>query len=221
MDYFLDTEFCQISKTLITLAIIREDNVAMYVGVKGALGKVEDQWVKDNVIPYIDKAPIPCRWHSVEEIQQMLEKFFAGDECPTIIVDWPSDINYFSDLIITGPGKMINVKGMTFELKRVESYPTEVTPAFQHVAYWDAMALKQKVQFPNGMKLNELHDIQKEFLRYNPVTGDEFHQDVLDGFKMRLQFPEVPWYFNPWTGKHRTPEAAQADPYGAKIKHGD
>lgn len=221
MDYFLNVKFCPIGETLLTLAIIREDNVAMYVGVEGAIDQLQDDWVKGHVVPVIDKAPIPCRWVRIKDIQQKMALFFGDDPRPNFIVNWPEHLIYFHKLLIPEPGRMIAMNSYTVEMRRLSVYPSEVTPAVKDNAFWDAMVLKQKIQFPNGMKLDDLPDIQKEFLAYNPVTGDEFRQDTLDGFAMRKQFPDVPWYFNPWTGKRRDPDAAQADPFGEKIKHGD
>ena len=221
MDYFLDLKFCPISETLLTMAIIREDNVAMYVGVEGSLDKIQDDWVKQNVVELIDKAPIRCHWSNVKEIQQKMVKFFDGDKRPNFVAGWPEHLIYFHKLIVPEPGRMIVMEPYTIDMRRTNGYPTEVHTAVRHNAFWDAMVLKQKVQFPNGMGQQDLLKIQEELLTFNPVTGEDFPQDVLTGVTMRQHNPEVPWYYNPWTGKMRDPEAMQADPFGAKIKYGD
>lgn len=66
----------------------------------------------------------------------------AGDPGPVVISDWPDDIRYFCELLITGPGQMIALPGVRFEVRRVDAYPTTLEGAVQHNALWDACALQ-------------------------------------------------------------------------------
>jgi hypothetical protein len=219
MDYFIDFKYDPQTRTPVTLAIIREDNTAAYFGFEGSVDKITDEWMKENFVPLIDRAPITCRWLSKEQIQEHLTKFFAGDDCPNIITMWPDDVEYFCNLLTTGPRSMIDVKAFTFKMQYVSTYPSEVTPAVMYNAFWDAMALKQKTQFPNGMDEKLLLEIQNELFKFNPVTGETFIQDVYNGPEMRRQHPDVPWYYNPWTGAPRDHSLQQLDPFGEKIKY--
>jgi hypothetical protein len=63
-----------------------------------------------------------------------------------VISDWPDDIKYFCQELITGPGKMVDIPGITFEVVRVDAWPNKIPGALQHNAYWDAIALKMKCE---------------------------------------------------------------------------
>jgi hypothetical protein len=79
-------------------------------------------------------------------ITEALENFLVGKNGPgkpvRIHTDWPDDVKYFSELLLTGPGTMINIPGIEFKVNRVDSYPTTlVKGAKQHHAWWDAFVL--------------------------------------------------------------------------------
>ena len=57
-------------------------------------------------------------------------EYVAGDNCPTC------------GALITGPGEMVAIPRLKFELERVDAYPTTLEGAIQHNALWDARALK-------------------------------------------------------------------------------
>ena len=67
-----------------------------------------------------------------------------------IIADWPDDIRYFCQAIITAPGQMVNIPRLTFELARVDAYPSQLAGAVQHNALWDARALRALFIKPKG-----------------------------------------------------------------------
>lgn len=149
MDYVIDFEFDGYKGKLISMALVREDLVSMYVGFKDTVAGITDEWVANNVIPVLDSAPIPIRWRTNKEVQEDLEKFFKGDNHINIITDWPDDVSYFSQLLLTGPGTMINIPGIKFEVRRIDAYPTRLKDAVQHNALWDAQALMYKITHPN------------------------------------------------------------------------
>lgn len=103
-----------------------------------------DEWVAENVIPIICNSPQhPTPVDTDAEAGLMVAWFLAGDDAPTIVVDWPDDIKYFCKLLIVGPGRMVPIPGpITFEIHRVDAYPTKLEGAIQHNAWWDAMALR-------------------------------------------------------------------------------
>lgn len=41
--------------------------------------------------------------------------------------------------------RTVNIPALTFEIFRVDSYPTELPEAVQHNALWDARALRRKI----------------------------------------------------------------------------
>lgn len=139
MKYFLDTEFNGMGGALISLALVREDGAEFYVSTPCAQ---PDPWVKANVMPIIkcigaepielDRSLIGCA----------IGSFLHGDNFPIIVADWPDDIKYFCQAIITAPGEMIDIPRLRFDMLRIDAYPTTLTGAVRHNALWDARALR-------------------------------------------------------------------------------
>ena len=144
MQYYLDCEFNEFGGDLISLALVREDNESIYL----VYPELEEYgpWVKENVVPIIWNipSPLPGMAHRVDQESgaRQIAQFLYGDPNPVIITDWPDDIRYFCQAIITGPGMMINIPQVTFHMVRVNAYPTTLEGAVQHNAWWDAKALK-------------------------------------------------------------------------------
>jgi hypothetical protein len=140
MRYFLDTEFNEFGGDLISLAMVSEDGAReLYAATEcdrpGA-------WVKENVIPIVDCSGASPLWIEPDEFGKLIAWFLDGDEVPTMIADWPDDIRYFCQAIISGPGEMVSIPRLAFQVLRVDSYPTELPGAVQHNALWDARALR-------------------------------------------------------------------------------
>lgn len=139
MKYFLDTEFNEFGGELISLALVREDGFSTYLATKCAK---PGAWVAANVIPVIEAPGAYPKWVEPHEFAFLIAAYLQGDEGPTIIVDWPDDIRYFCQAIITGPGTMAPIPRLRFDLIRIGAYPTTLPGAIQHNAWWDAMALR-------------------------------------------------------------------------------
>jgi hypothetical protein len=152
MDYFLDTEFDGYQGKLISLAMINEKGKSIYAYIDYAFpGEINTDWVRENVIPVLFKHDtnsvdiVPIRPNEMIQLSKLIESFLAGDPNPHIIADWPDDFKYFSELVLTGPGTMINSPRLTMEVVRVDAYPTIIPNAVQHNAWWDAVALRYKL----------------------------------------------------------------------------
>lgn len=157
MDYYLDTEFNGFGGDLISLALVREDGRGLYTLY--AQEPPYTDWVKQNVLPYLydfpaGVYPIEAKRSTGSSIgarercpttASCLQEFFKGDPSPHVISDWPDDIKYLCQELITGPGRMIEVPHITFEVLRVDAWPF-IPEARQHNAYWDALALKAKAE---------------------------------------------------------------------------
>jgi hypothetical protein len=143
MRYFLDTEFNGLGGDLISLALVREDGHEIYA----ALPCDEPvQWVAENVIPIVTcPGASPRTVRKLPIIGLMIAEFLLNDHRPVIIADWPDDIGYFCDTLITGPGQMVNIPTLSFMMWRVDAYPTDLSGAIQHNALWDARALRRKI----------------------------------------------------------------------------
>lgn len=152
MRYYLDTEFNGLGGDLISLALVSEDDRSFYAVVVQEKPSTVfknasdcDHWVQSNVLPILADCPVEPVALYREELPSYLADFLGGDVAPVIVTDWPDDIRYFCEAVITGPGTMINIPGLKFEMHRVDAYPTSVEGAVQHNAWWDAVALKAKL----------------------------------------------------------------------------
>jgi hypothetical protein len=154
MKYFLDTEFNGFGGALMSLALVREDGVSFYAVTD--LPHPIDPWVEANVVPIlfnVDHARGIQGWYNGPEnghrhylcLGESIATFLKGDPAPHVVADWPDDIRYLCAEMITGPGEMVDIPAITFEVARVDAYPTTLAGAIQHNAWWDAMALREKL----------------------------------------------------------------------------
>lgn len=120
MRYYIDCEFDGHGGPLLSIALVREDGRSIHIGV---LMEARDPWVVENVVPIMGR-------HGAT---------FA---------DSPVDIGRFCSALTTSPlGGWASAEYplMTFEVHNVDCYPTTLEGAVQHNAWWDAMALRQKL----------------------------------------------------------------------------
>lgn len=143
MHYYLDCEFDSWNGPILSLALVRLDGESLYITFRHH--DIWDEWVRTNVVPHLDAVPKHvrhCRRIGKPTAANAIADFLKGDPCPTIVTDWPDDIKYFCELLITGPGLMVPIPALKFEMVRIDAYPTDVPGAIQHNAWWDAMALR-------------------------------------------------------------------------------
>lgn len=132
MKLFLDAEWNSFGGELISMALVSEIGIYWY---KVLECKNPDPWVAENVIPSLVIEPI-----SKEEMQKSLEIFLCQYDSIHIIADWPEDIQYFCQLLITGPGTRINTPPLTMEIRRDINSDKSIIP---HNALEDAFAIKK------------------------------------------------------------------------------
>jgi hypothetical protein len=143
--YFLDTEFNGFGGALLSIALVPEDGSEFYVTLSfdGDL----DPWVERNVIPYLDHVPVglvaPRFSRSDAAIE--LSHYLAADPHPIMVADWPEDIAQFCNLLMTGPGLMVPVPPLGFDLIPLGGFSTAANSAVPHNALHDARALKEHV----------------------------------------------------------------------------
>jgi len=135
MRLFLDTEFNGFGGGLISMALVPEDSTTREFYKELEMREQLEPWVRDNVVPHLVLVP-----SSYNEFQQSLAQYLREvGEC-TIIADWPDDIRYFCEALITGPGEMISFKHtIKFELDLGINYESLVP----HNALHDARAIKE------------------------------------------------------------------------------
>lgn len=159
MRYFLDFKYNGEQGALLTMCLLREDNLVMLVGFHENIHIQLEPWVAENIVPAMNSSPIPIRWMNSAMVRKVLPTFFHDDTDIKIITNRPDDVIRFNKLSMldwkTSILDAAEMPRVTFQIERVEAYPTEVTPAVQHSSYWDAMALRHKIDYPNGQPKNK------------------------------------------------------------------
>lgn len=147
MRYFIDCEFDGHNGALISMAVVRSRVDSLMIVALDQ--EVSDSWVRDNVLPVLhaDDAgeTVFCTRNAVGA---NIADFIGSDTLPTIIADSPVDIARFCAAISTsldGTWADTPYTRMTFEVHNVDCYPTALSGAVQHNAWWDAMALREKL----------------------------------------------------------------------------
>ena len=104
-------------------------------------------WVQRNVIPYLDSVPeqLFCPRLSRGDAAYELERYLRHDEEPVIVADWPEDVAQFCNLLVTGPGNMIELRNLTFRLVPMSNFSTAANSKVPHNALHDARALRDHV----------------------------------------------------------------------------
>ena len=147
MRYFIDTEFDGHNGPLLSLAIVREDGISLHVRTTE---RASDPWVVANVEPLMDKhdADVSHDALYIFHLGDVIRTFIAEDSAPVIIADSAVDIGRFCVALTTnakGEWASVDYPRMTFEVHNVDCYPTALPNAVQHNAWWDAMALGEKL----------------------------------------------------------------------------
>ena len=135
MKLFLDTEFNGFGGKLISMALVPENDSVPEFYKELEIKDQLEPWVRDNVVPHMF-LPASTR----QEFQQALGNYLC--ECRDdiiIIADWPDDIRYFCESLITGPGMMLKfVNNLKFEL----DFGIEYESLVPHNALHDARAIR-------------------------------------------------------------------------------
>jgi hypothetical protein len=136
MRFFLDTEFNGFGGKLMSMALVPENLNAPEFYCEIEVKDQLDTWVQVNVAPHMFLVPA-----SYSEFQLSFSRYLLNIEYDEIIIiaDWPDDIRYFCEAMITGPGERIlmptNIK---FEL----DFGIEYESLVPHNALHDARAIR-------------------------------------------------------------------------------
>ena len=146
MRYYIDCEFDGHNGPLLSMALVREDGRSIHIRTTN---EASDPWVVDNVMPLMGRHSATIDAHVIESlVGGELREFVAEDQKPLIIADSPVDISRFCSAFMTGAdcGYLPNnLPIMKFEVHDVDCYPTLLSGAVQHNAWWDAMALRDRL----------------------------------------------------------------------------
>jgi hypothetical protein len=145
MRYFLDTEYNGIGGELLSLALVPDDGDELYLTFRTS-GPLLD-WVERHVVPYLDSVSeqLSCPRLSRQDAAHALERYLRHDGDTLIFADWPEDIAQFCNLMITGPGDMIDVRDVNFRLLPMTNFSTAANSKVPHNALHDARALRDHV----------------------------------------------------------------------------
>lgn len=146
MRYYLDCEFDGHNGPLLSIALVMEDGLSTHLRTTA---RADDPWVMTNVQPHMDShdADIDASNLRMNYVGSHLRGVLDGDPAPVIVADSVVDIARFCAAISTDDdGGWASVDGdLSFEVRDVNAYPTSLPGAVQHNAWWDAMALREKL----------------------------------------------------------------------------
>lgn len=131
MKYFLDTEFNEQDGALISLALVDEQGHELYFEVP--LREPWKPWVSEHVKPKLTGPLVDYQF-----AQLALQAYFAEDDAPIIICDWPADIAHLCHLLDLGQGRRMGASRWEFILQG----QMNTSPEIPHHALSDARALK-------------------------------------------------------------------------------
>jgi hypothetical protein len=149
MRYYIDCEFDGHNGPMLSMAVVGEGGHSLYMTI---CADVLEPWVRDNVLPLLDSygdVDLVAKDVHPLEVGTWLRRFFGDEDQVTLIADSPVDIGRFCQALTTGEhGGWVSVdfSRMTFEVHNVDCYPTTLPGAVQHNAWWDAMALREKLK---------------------------------------------------------------------------
>jgi hypothetical protein len=131
MDVFIDCEFNSFQGKLITMALVSMEGHSMYCQVP--LEEKVDPWVDEHVMPILENP----EQVSHEELPYKIAHFLSQFDKVNIIADWPDDIRFFCEYLITGPGYRVDTPPLTMEIIRLDAEST-----LPHNALHDAWGIR-------------------------------------------------------------------------------
>lgn len=136
MRLYLDTEFNGFGGQLMSMALVPHDKSRPEFYKELTVTGQIHPWVREHVVPHMTLAP-----STHHEFQMALAEYlWSFKEDVTIVADWPDDIKYFCESLVTGPGMMLSfVNNMKFELDFGIQYESEVP----HNALHDARGIRE------------------------------------------------------------------------------
>lgn len=136
---FIDCEWNGFHGDFISMALVPElGTVPFYEVVEPGPLVDLDPWVAANVIPVLNKEPLPDMF----SFRRKLEEYINQWSEVTIVADWPEDIKYFCDALITAPGRRIEIPALTFKIMSIDSVSD-----IPHNALADATANRDYARF--------------------------------------------------------------------------
>lgn len=137
--FFLDCEFNGFGGELISMGMVSNcGNHLFYEVIEQE--EETDPWVAKNVLPLIN----PSEFVSYSKFQMRMCGFLlkhSPKQEIEIIADWPDDIRYFMEALITGPGEMLPIRQRI--ITKVDRSLSSAGSRQPHHALYDAMAIRE------------------------------------------------------------------------------
>ncbi len=130
MNLYIDTEFNEFGGDLISMGIVSAAEDIFYRVLPCENPK---EWVKQHVMPVLNAEPI-----SIIQFQLELSEFLNQFHSIHVVADWPDDIKYFCQALITAPGYRLNTPHLTMEIVRIDTISK-----IPHNALYDAFAIME------------------------------------------------------------------------------
>lgn len=148
MKYYINTKSDGVNGGLVSIGIVREDDVGLYA-ITNLLPK--DPWTIEHVDPVL-KAPSVPEEHvyilKESTFSLVLRVFIANDSRPTFISNSVQDVVHMTRFLTTGfMGEPIDHPHTSITFKVMDLNLNDCIPEgyVKHHAYWDAKALEMKM----------------------------------------------------------------------------
>ncbi len=132
MKVFLDCEYNGSGGELISMGLIAEDNQEFYEVLPCPN---PTPWVKEHVIPQLNKTPV-VKVRFTQTLYHYLNRYDTVE----VIADWPEDVAYFCQSLISSPGERISTPPLSIAIIPDIGSVASCTP---HNALADAEAIKK------------------------------------------------------------------------------
>ena len=134
---FLDCEYNGFGGRLMSMALVPENPGWPEFYEELEMVDQLDPWVQTNVVPHMFKAPVTYSGFQAKLSEYLLS---MKHNDITIVADWPDDIRYFMEALITGPGNRITMPTkIDFKLDLTIDYDSDVP----HNALHDARGIRK------------------------------------------------------------------------------
>jgi hypothetical protein len=137
--YFLDAEYNGFGGELISLALVPEDSGRPFF-YEALECPQPTAWVAEHVLPVLGIATV-----SIGEMAHRFADYLTDEPNPLLVADWPEDIAHAARLLVIGPGRMLPIRSLRFELVDPHIMGPGAPAEVPHNAYHDAAALRAMV----------------------------------------------------------------------------
>lgn len=143
MKMFIDCEYNSMGGQLLSMALVPEDTQFEPLYRELVVHEPIDEWVRENVLMKMSQCQAGTSFVlplTRNQFQSDLILYLNQYDRIHIVADWPDDIKYFCDVLITGPGARIDTPPLTMEIRR----DLDCTSQNPHHALADALAMRDK-----------------------------------------------------------------------------